>query len=233
MTTTITEKYLEALKAIGDWVIVSDWAKKVGELYPEILEKAENEAASYATESTGLREIAARISSAIVRGSYLDNIEIDSSERPRRVRYISKIDHEEHIQQEIEEDVAPLKRDEIIRLALNQASDYEKYRLTEFDSISKQLKQFFGLSFEVDHAHALLNTDSHGVHHPDNLQLLLKAHNGQKNNSNWVRFTLDEQIEYIEAAIKLQQIVAPKLIIKMEMEVLDSLLDRLKRIYQV
>ena len=37
----ITEKYLEALKPLTDWVIVSEWAIKVGELYPDILEKAE------------------------------------------------------------------------------------------------------------------------------------------------------------------------------------------------
>lgn len=147
MKNTITEKYLEALKTINDWVIVSDWAKMVGELYPDILDKANSEAANYATESTGLREIAARISSAIVRGSYLDNIEIDNSERPRKVRYISKTDHEENIQQEIEEDVAPLRRDEIIRQALVQATDHDKYRLAEFDSISKQLKLFFWFKF--------------------------------------------------------------------------------------
>ena len=33
----LTEKYLEALKSLEDWVIVSEWAQKVGEMYPDVL----------------------------------------------------------------------------------------------------------------------------------------------------------------------------------------------------
>ena len=84
----MTEKYLEALKDLDNWVIVSEWATRFGELYPELLEKANEEAKNQANETTGLREIAARISSGISRGAYIDNIEIDSSERPRKVRYV-------------------------------------------------------------------------------------------------------------------------------------------------
>ena len=31
-------KYLEALKTFNDWVIVSEWAQRFGELYPDLLE---------------------------------------------------------------------------------------------------------------------------------------------------------------------------------------------------
>jgi hypothetical protein len=64
------------------------------------------------------------------------------------------------------------------------------------------------LDFEVDHSQALLNPDSPGKHHPDNLQLLLKSHNGKKHSKNWERFSLEEQVEYITTAINLQKIVA-------------------------
>ncbi len=66
----VSEKYLEALKAAGDWVIVSEWAKKVGELFPDVLEKAEADAKGQAQETSGLREIAARISSSLARGAF-------------------------------------------------------------------------------------------------------------------------------------------------------------------
>jgi exopolyphosphatase/pppGpp-phosphohydrolase len=41
---TKTQKYLEALKTFDDWVIVSEWAVRVGELYPDILEAANEQA---------------------------------------------------------------------------------------------------------------------------------------------------------------------------------------------
>lgn len=228
---TITEKYLEALKKIDGWATVSDWAMKVGELYPDLLAKAEEEAKTHAKESTGLRELAARISSAIVRGAYEDNIEIDASERPRMVRYVSKQEHEAHLIEELDEDIAPLKRNEIIQRDTNQLSQQELYRIAELESISKQLKQFFGLEFEVDHAQALLSPDAPGNHHPDNLQLLLKAHNGKKHNQNWVRFTKDEQVDYILAAINMQKIIATRFSIDCDDSVLDSLLSRLTSVY--
>ena len=36
----INEKYIETLKQIDNWTTVSNWAIKVGELYPDLLEKA-------------------------------------------------------------------------------------------------------------------------------------------------------------------------------------------------
>jgi hypothetical protein len=227
----IAEKYLEALKTIDDWVIVSDWAIKIGELYPDILAKAELEASNQANDTTGLREIAARVSSNISRGAYAGRIEIDDTERPRKIRFIPEGEQAAHLEQEIDEDLAPLKRNEIIKLATQGFGTHENYRVAEFESVARQLKTYFGLNFEVDHAQALLNKEAAGQHHPDNLQLLLKDHNGKKSNSNWQRFSLDEQIQYIETAIKLQTLVAPRLDIDLEEQVLGSLLERLKSIY--
>jgi len=228
----IREKYLEALKNFDDWVVVSDWAIKVGEEYPDLLAKAEIEAANQANETTGLREIAARISSAIGTGAYENQIEIDNSERPRKVRFIPDDEREEHQALEIEEDVEPLKRGEIIK---NDSSNWcakDKYRGDEFEVISKQLKVFLSLDFEVDHATALLNPENPGKHHPDNFQLLLKPHNARKNKDNWQRFTFDQQAEYIRAAIGLQRIVAPNLNIEMDESIIDSLMDRLEKVFE-
>ncbi len=227
----IREKYLEALKNLDDWVIVSEWAIKVGEIYPDLLAKAEIEATNQANDTTGLREIAARISSAISTGAYENQIEIDTSERPRKVRYIPAEKRDEHEALELEEDVEPLRRDEIIKRDLSGWRAKEKYRSDEFEVISKQLKAFLSLEFEVDHASALLNPENPGQHHPDNFQLLLKSHNARKNKDNWQRFTFVEQAEYIQAAIGLQRIVAPNLKIEMDESIIESLLDRLNKVY--
>ena len=45
----INEIYIEALKTLNDYVTVSEWAQKVGELYPDILEKAEKEMTFFST----------------------------------------------------------------------------------------------------------------------------------------------------------------------------------------
>jgi hypothetical protein len=158
-------------------------------------------------------------------------MEIDTSERPRKVRYVSSDEHDASVTSEVDEDVAPLKRGEMVRLAEQNLSNSEKYRIDEFEAISKQLKRFFGLSFEVDHAQALLNKEQPGAHHPDNLQLILKSHNAMKNNNTWPRFTLEEQTRYIESVIETQSIVASRLGVEMTTEVLSSLLERLRKIY--
>ncbi len=219
---TKTQKYLEALKTFDDWVIVSEWAVRVGELYPDILEEA--------NDTTGLRELAARISSRLSTGGFPE-VEIDDSERPRKVRYISEAQKEERIEEELEADIEPLTRAERIRQDSERLSEIERYRIEEFETIAKQLNKFFSLDFEVDHAHALLNPSQAGKHHPDNLQLLIKAHNGKKNKKNWQRFTLEEQKEYIQKVIALQTLIASRLEISLVDDVLDSLLERLERVY--
>lgn len=227
----ITEKYLTALKQIDGWTQVSGWAVKFGELYPDLLAKAEREAANQANDTTGLREIAARISSNISRGAYAGKIEINDAERPRLIRYLPENELEQHISHDVDEDIAPLKRGDIIKEALEKLGTHELYRLTEFEAISKNLKQFFSLDFEVDHAQALLNSKEPGKHHPDNFQLILKAHNAKKNNDNWLRFNFAEQADYIKTAIKLQTLVSAQMNIDMNGDVLDSLLSRLEKVY--
>jgi len=50
------------------------------------------------------------------------------------------------------------------------------------------------LDFEVDHTQVLLNPHAPESHHSDNLQFLLKSHNGKKHSKNWERFSLEEQL---------------------------------------
>ena len=227
----IHEKYLEALKTFSDYTTVSEWAIKFSEMYPDELEKANLQAQNHKRDTTGLREIAGRISSCITTGGFSQQILIDDSERPRKVKYVSAEEQIIYEQKEIEEDTEPLNRQDIINNATNQLEIYELYRITEFENIQKSFKQFFGLDFEIDHAEALLNSEKQGEHHPNNLQLLLKYHNGKKNKNSWNRFTFEEQEDYIKKSVSLHSLVADKFDVKIDNKILESLLNRLKEIY--
>lgn len=227
----IHEKYLEALKTFTDYVTISEWAIKFSEIYPEELQKANEQAINQKNDTTGLREIAARISSNISSGKWLKELSIDESERPRKVKYITRDELIIQEQIEIEEDIEPIRRQDIINNATSKLEIYELYRITEFENIQKSFKQFFNLDFEIDHAEALLNNEKQGEHHPNNLQLLLKYHNGKKNKNSWNRFTFEEQEEYIKKTVALHNLVADKFDVEIDNKILDSLLNRLKAIY--
>ncbi len=227
----ITEKYLEALKTFTDYVTVSEWAQRFSEMFPDELQKANEQAANQKHDTTGLREIAARISSRLSTGGYSKEVLIDDSERPRKVKYITKDELIEQEQIEIDEDIEPLRRQDIINNATNQLEIFALYRITEFENIQKAFKQFFGLDFEIDHAEALLNSEKQGEHHPSNLQLLLKYHNGKKNKNSWNRFTFEEQEDYIKKSVALHSLVADKFDVEIDNKILESLLNRLKEVY--
>ena len=227
----ITEKYLEALKTFTDYITVSEWAQRFSEMFPDELQKANEQAANQKHDTTGLREIAARISSRLSTGGYSKEVLIDDSERPRKVKYITKDELIEQEQIEIDEDIEPLRRQDIINNATNQLEIFALYRITEFENIQKAFKQFFGLDFEIDHAEALLNSEKQGEHHPSNLQLLLKYHNGKKNKNSWNRFTFEEQEDYIKKSVALHSLVADKFDVKIDNKILESLLVRLEKIY--
>ena len=227
----ITEKYLEALKTFTDYVTVSEWAQRFSEMFPDELQKANEQAANQKHDTTGLREIAARISSRLSTGGYSKEVLIDDSERPRKVKYITKDELIEQEQIEIDEDIEPLRRQDIINNATNQLEIFALYRITEFENIQKAFKQFFGLDFEIDHAEALLNSEKQGEHHPSNLQLLLKYHNGKKNKNSWNRFTFEEQEDYIKKSVALHSLVADKFDVEIDNKILESLLHRLKEVY--
>jgi hypothetical protein len=227
----IHEKYLEALKTFTEFITISEWAVKFTEMYPDELEKANEQAVNQKIDTTGIKEIAARMSSRISSGGFSKTIQIDDSERPKKVKYVTVDELEEHIRNEIDEDVEPLRRQDIINNANDQMKVLELYRISEFENIQKAFKLFFAVDFEIDHAQALLNDDKQGEHHPDNLQFLLKHHNGKKNKKSWERFTFEEQVNYIKKTISLQSIVAYKFNVDIDNKILDSLVSRLKMIY--
>ena len=125
---TTKEKYIEVLKTFDSFVTISDWATKVGKSYPDLLEKAEKEASQYAKKSTGLREIAARIGSGISSGSYEGQVIVDNSESPRVVMYITKEEYKQKNDFDLEKDIEPISRNEIIKKAEDTLKIKELYR---------------------------------------------------------------------------------------------------------
>lgn len=76
-----------------------------------------------------------------------------------------------------------------------------------------------------------MNPTDSGKHHPDNIQILLKSHNRIKGSKNWKRFTIDEQVEYIRATVRVQKLVSQKMEIEMDEEVIEHVIARLKLVY--
>ena len=223
---TVTEKYLEALKQCDGWVTAGEWALKVAELYPDILEKAEEQARNQKNETTGMRELTARLHSNVSRGAYEGQIEIDMSERPRKFRYAQPEEIEKRLDEELDEEMASLTRAERIKRDLESLTPYEQYRIEELKSIAKAFNDYFKTDLEVDHAQSLMDDEKPGRHHPDNLQLIAKLHNRIKNKESWQRMTLEEQIDYLKKLLALQALV-----FDVDEGISHLLIERLKKVY--
>lgn len=227
----IHEKYLEALKTFDGFVTVSEWAIKVAEIYPDILKKAQKNVQNHKTPTSALQQVTRQISSEITRGTYTEYIKIDDSERPKKVKYITQEEFEKNTKEDLEEDIEPLRRQDIINQAKESLEAKELYRISEFEDIQKKFKNFLGIDFEIDHAQALLDDAKQGKHHPDNFQLLLKYHNVKKYKNSWQRFSIEEQINHIYKVVELHKILEDKLGVKLDKAILDNLLSRLKAVY--
>lgn len=228
---SISQHYLLALREAGTWLTVAEWAEKVADQFPHLVQKADAEAKRYKRLSTGLREIAARLSSSICSGRFVSEIEVDESERPKRVRYRPQSLSANFQQIALEEDLETLTRSQRIRADATKLTARDSYRLAEIQSVVDNLKRFFSLDVELEHAKAVLNQEDPGSHHPDNVQVLLKNHNRMKGNNNWLRFTIDEQVAYLEAAIELQFVVSSRLGIEIEESIKQGIFERLQRVF--
>lgn len=226
----VKDKYDETLKYLDCWVTVPEWAQTVCERYPELLAAANEQAAGQKVKTTGISQIERRLYSNVSVGA--NKVQIDNLTSPRKVKYMTE-DEQEAIEEEefVKNEIEPSQRNKIVREAEGAFSGTEKYRTDEFWAISKLLKSYFGVAFEVDHAHALLNPESPGPHYPDNFQLLTKIHNVKKHNKNWERFTIDEQIIYVNSVVQTQKIIADRCGLDIDMDILESLMNRLRNVY--
>ena len=224
------DKYVSVLKELDEWVEVSEWAIKVSEKYPDLLEEANKQAAGQKRNTTGVKQIAGRMVALLTPG-YIKEIQIDTSVTPRKVRWMSLDDIKEKQEQTLEDDIEPLTRRDIERTATDNFTKYEQYRTDEFWAISKQFKDLLNIDFEVDHAAALLNDSNPGEHHPDNLQLLTKIHNAKKNSKNYTKFDIEKQIAYIKNRYEGQIFIEEQQGNALDVKILEALLDRLRQVF--
>lgn len=154
-----------------------------------------------------------------------------SLERPKKVRWLSREAANEHEQLGIEEDLEPFTRSRKIKQQSDGFTTKEKYRHQEFEEIIRQLNSFFLTDFELDHAKAILNKADPGNHHPDNFQILAKSHNRKKSGGNWKRFTVEEQIVYINSVISTQKLIASRMNLELEEGVLLLIIERMRKVF--
>lgn len=105
------------------------------------------------------------------------------------------------------------------------------HRIDEFGSVISALNNYFRLDFEGDHASVLLNPETPGHHQTENPQIPIKNHKRKKSNSNWERFSFFEQVEYIRSIIKSQTIVARKMNVDIDDNVIESIIEQLGIIF--
>jgi len=122
-----------------------------------LLIAADAQAAKQKNDTTGLREIAARLSSRLSSGGFGASVEVDASERPKKVRFLSAVEQKEHEAQEVEEDLAPLRRIDIIKRDSEQLSVAEQYRVV---SPSREALKNLHMSFIRYNVH----TNIHSVY---------------------------------------------------------------------
>lgn len=61
-------------------------------------------------------------------------------QKARKIRFLPENEISDHIERDIEEDIAPLTRQQIIKKHTEELSTDELYRMKEFESIIDQLK---------------------------------------------------------------------------------------------
>ena len=136
------------------------------------------------------------------------------------------------IENAVQEAKNRLSRDAIIRRDLDEMSAYDRYRLEEIYTITKDLNKYFNLNFEVDHAQALLNMENPGQHHPDNLQILIERRNRIKGSNNWDRYSIDKQEEHLRYHVADHLEEGDLLGVTGCNEILEALIHRLRLVYE-
>lgn len=119
----IGQLYIETLIKQDQEITFGEWARLFSKDHPDLFEKAHKEAVAQKRPSTGLRELAARMSSMIAAGRYHDCVSVNRLERPMKVKYISTLDREE-IETEEEEEIT---REEQIQRDIENLSVHELY----------------------------------------------------------------------------------------------------------
>jgi len=222
---TKQERFMDVLKTFETPITVSEWAKRVVEHYPSIL----NQINSKTNEQMTLKAFATTLSLKVSRGEFSE-LKVLDSEPYRRVIYLPENKKKDLIKEEVIKDIEPIVLESKIEEDLKKTSDHDRYRLEELNSICTQLNKYFILDFNLHHAQSLSDSKKSGRHHVDNIQLLTKEHSRLKKDGT-KKFSIEEQKAYIKRVISVHMMINKNIDINLTDEVLEMLLDRLEKIY--
>jgi len=222
---TKQERFIEVLRTFETPVTVSEWANRVVEHYPAIL----NQINSKTNEQMTLKALATTMSLKVSRGEFSE-LKVLDSEPYRQVMYLPENKKKDLTKKEVTKDVEAIVLEAKIKEDIKKSSDQDKYRLEELNSICKQLNKYFKLDFNLHHAESLSNSKKSGRHHVDNLQLLTREHSLLKKDGA-KKFSIEEQKAYIKRVISVHMMIDRTIDINLTDDVLEMLLDRLEKIY--
>jgi len=222
---TKQEKFIEVLRTFDTAVTVSEWANRVVEQYPAIL----NQINSKTNEPMTLKALATTMSLKVSRGEFSE-LKVLDSEPYRRVMYLTENKKNDLTKMEVTKDVEAIVLESKMNDDIKKSTEQDRYRLEELSSICTQLNKYFRLNFNFHHAQSLSSTTKSGRHHVDNIQLLTTEHSLFKEDGT-KKFSIEEQKAYIKRVISVHMMIDKSIDINLTDEILEMLLDRLEKIY--
>jgi hypothetical protein len=219
------EKYIDVLKESSEPLTILQWANRLTEQYPSILKQTD----SRTKRPISLQALVSNLSLRVSKGEF-PKIKVLDTRPYRKVTYLSDFKKNELIKKEVQEDLLSMNIDEKIKIDTNKATEYERYRLEELKSITEQLNKYFSLNFVLHHASSLNGERKSGIHHADNLQILIFEHSLLKKDGER-KFSIEEQKAYIKRTIVVHMMIDKSIELSLTDEVLEMLLDRLEKVY--
>jgi len=219
------EKYMNILKESKEPMTILQWANKLIKKYPFILKQIDKRTQRPITLQTLVSSLSIKVS----KGEF-PNLKVLEHKPYRKVIYLSDFKKNEFIKKAVQEDILAMTIEEKIQQDRRKVTEYEKYRLEEFQRIMEQLNKYFSLNFVLHHVVSLNNPKKQGRHHASNLQILTLEHSLLKQESD-KRFSIEEQKVYIKRIIVIAMMVDNRIDLDLIDEVLEMLVDRLEKIY--
>ena len=220
---TKKERFVNVLSTFERPVTLSEWANRIIEYYPAIL----NQINSQTNEPMTHKTLASTLSLKVLRGEFPEVKVLDLGSR-KNTLYM--VENKDLSQGKGFKDVTKRRLDRRREKTTQKYSNQDKYRFEEFNNICRQLNKYFGLDFKLDYAQSLSHTQKRGRDYLENIQLLTKEHTLLKKDE-LKRFSIEEQKAYIKRVISVHMMLDRSIDINLTDDILEMLLDRLEKVY--
>lgn len=219
------EKYVSILKDSKEPLTILQWANELTKQYPSILKQIDVRTKKPIT----LQTLVSNLSLKVSKGEF-SKVKVVESKPYRKVIYLSDFKKNELIKKSVQEDMLSLRIEEKISNDIQKSTEYEKYRLEEFQQIMEKFNEYFSLNFVLHHVISLETTRRGAKHQISNLQILTLEHSLVKKDAD-KRFSIEEQKVYIKRILVTKMMIDKTIELNLIDEVLEMLLDRLAKVY--